>query len=288
MVSIGDRIMKKSTVYINGEQLDINPAEISFYTPTRIVKYNLINQGEVEDLKGINLEKIELNGILPSPTIGRNEEQRSAQEYIDQWNEYAEKGQPIRFIYIGQNWDINMLCSIQSLQWHEIGGCFDIDYTLTLHRWKSIQVKQGTWQRDGRASRETDKTQTSNGKTYTVKQGDTLSHIAKCLLGDSSRWREIYAQNQDTIKNANKIYVGQVILLPDDATGTVSQRSQGTTKSKQSSTKKTTKSKQSTTKKSTSKTNQTASTTIPKVDSNASKSTYKSASEIFDQYKRKR
>lgn len=273
-------------VYINGDQLDINPAEISFCIPTRTAKYNLINQGEIEELKGINLEKIELKGILPSQTIGRDDnEPRSAQEYIDQWTDYAKRGQPVRFIYIGQNWDINMLCSIQSPQWHEIGGCFDVEYTLTLHRWKSIRTKQGTWQNDGQ-TRDTKTTQAQNGATYTVKQGDTLSHIAKCLLGDSSRWREIYTQNQNTIKDPNKIYVGQVILLPDGASGMVSQRTSSSTKNKQSTKK--TSTKKNTSKKPTSESTKAPSATISKVESSTGKGSYMSAGEIFNQYRRKR
>lgn len=282
--------MKKSAVYINGERLDVNPSEILFTTPTRSAKYDLINQGEVEELKGTNLEKIELKGILPSPTVGRNDADiYSAQDHIDRWNQYAKQGQPVRFIYIGQNWDINMLCSIQSPQWREIGGCFDIEYTLTLHRWRSIKTKQGTLREDGRLSREIADTQPSKGKTYTVKQGDTLSHIAKCLLGNSSRWREIYEQNQDTIQNPNKIYVGQVILLPDEASGTVSQRSyQKTVADKKSKTQQNTitSSKQKNTTKAPSTQNINAS--VPKIESTTNKGSYMSAQDVFNQYKRKR
>ena len=52
-------------------------------------------------------------------------------------------------------------------------------------------------------------------KTYTVQNGDTLSSIAKKLLGKASKWRELYEANTDTVKNPNRIYTGQVLIIPD-------------------------------------------------------------------------
>lgn len=49
---------------------------------------------------------------------------------------------------------------------------------------------------------------------YTVKLGDTLSGIAKSYYGTSSRYQDIFARNSDRLKNANLIYVGQIIVLP--------------------------------------------------------------------------
>ena len=49
---------------------------------------------------------------------------------------------------------------------------------------------------------------------YTVKQGDTLWGIAKKLLGDGNRYREIQKENglQDTL-----IRVGMVLKIPSDS-----------------------------------------------------------------------
>jgi LysM repeat protein len=54
-------------------------------------------------------------------------------------------------------------------------------------------------------------------KTYTVKSGDSLSKIAKELLGDANRWREIYKANEDKIKNPDLIYPGQELVIPGAA-----------------------------------------------------------------------
>lgn len=53
--------------------------------------------------------------------------------------------------------------------------------------------------------------------SYTVKPGDSLSAIAARLLGDASKWREIWNLNSQ-ITDPNVIRVGQVIKVPAQAT----------------------------------------------------------------------
>ena len=52
-------------------------------------------------------------------------------------------------------------------------------------------------------------------RTYTVKEGDSLSKIAKAVYGDVNQWKAIYQANQDTIKNPDLIFPGQVLKLPN-------------------------------------------------------------------------
>jgi nucleoid-associated protein YgaU len=63
----------------------------------------------------------------------------------------------------------------------------------------------------GSSSVSLDKTQE---RTYTVVKGDSLSKIAKALMGDARKWRAIHEANKDTIKNPDLIYPGQVIKIP--------------------------------------------------------------------------
>ncbi|HNT77022.1 MAG TPA: LysM peptidoglycan-binding domain-containing protein [Anaerolineae bacterium] len=70
---------------------------------------------------------------------------------------------------------------------------------------------QGVWARGhGAAVREV----AAASQTYVVKAGDSLSKIAKELLGDANRWKEIYEANQDTIKDPNVLSVGQKLVIP--------------------------------------------------------------------------
>ena len=50
---------------------------------------------------------------------------------------------------------------------------------------------------------------------YTVQSGDSLWKIAREQLGDGTRWGELYEANRDTIRDPRRIYVGQVLQVPD-------------------------------------------------------------------------
>jgi nucleoid-associated protein YgaU len=54
----------------------------------------------------------------------------------------------------------------------------------------------------------------SSMKTYTVKQGDTLSAIAKEYLGDANSYMKIFNANKDQLSDPDKIKPGQVLKIP--------------------------------------------------------------------------
>jgi nucleoid-associated protein YgaU len=49
---------------------------------------------------------------------------------------------------------------------------------------------------------------------YTVTSGDTLGAIAKQHYGDASRYPEIFEANKPMLKDADLIYPGQVLRIP--------------------------------------------------------------------------
>jgi nucleoid-associated protein YgaU len=51
-------------------------------------------------------------------------------------------------------------------------------------------------------------------RTYTVKAGDTLSKIAKELLGNANDYMKILEANKDQLSDPNKIKPGQVLRIP--------------------------------------------------------------------------
>jgi nucleoid-associated protein YgaU len=53
--------------------------------------------------------------------------------------------------------------------------------------------------------------------TYTVKPGDTLSKIAKQVLGDANSYMEIFNANRDQLSDPDKIKPGQVLKIPQHA-----------------------------------------------------------------------
>jgi len=51
--------------------------------------------------------------------------------------------------------------------------------------------------------------------TYTVKAGDTLSKIAKEVLGNGNAYMSIFELNRDQLTDPDKIKPGQVLKLPE-------------------------------------------------------------------------
>ena len=49
---------------------------------------------------------------------------------------------------------------------------------------------------------------------YEVKNGDTLSKIAKEVYGDPSLYSKIFEANKDRLKNPDLIQVGQKLRIP--------------------------------------------------------------------------
>ena len=54
-------------------------------------------------------------------------------------------------------------------------------------------------------------------QSYTVQSGDTLSGIAKRLLGNANAYMEIYNANRDQLTDPNVIKPGQVLKIPQHA-----------------------------------------------------------------------
>jgi nucleoid-associated protein YgaU len=52
-------------------------------------------------------------------------------------------------------------------------------------------------------------------ESHKVKTGETLKIIAEAIYGDPEKWELIYRANKDKIKNANIIYPGQILSIPD-------------------------------------------------------------------------
>ena len=52
-------------------------------------------------------------------------------------------------------------------------------------------------------------------RTHKVREGDSLSKIAKDVYGKSSKWTVIYEANSDKIKDPNRIKTGIVLTIPE-------------------------------------------------------------------------
>jgi len=57
------------------------------------------------------------------------------------------------------------------------------------------------------------------GQVMTVSRGDSLWHISQLAYGDGARYTVIYDANHKQIRNPNRIYPGQIFLIPNGKGG---------------------------------------------------------------------
>lgn len=52
------------------------------------------------------------------------------------------------------------------------------------------------------------------GRTYIVRDGDSLSTIAATVYGDASQWRPIFDANRDVLPSESQLQIGQTLRIP--------------------------------------------------------------------------
>jgi nucleoid-associated protein YgaU len=100
--------------------------------------------------------------------------------------------------------------------WKEEGGKIKLwgktEYQLDANRlWDKIKEHPG-WENEVVADLQA--TRTDVYGYHTVKSGDTLSGIAKKLLGSANRYTDIFNANKDQLSDPDKIKVGQKLVIP--------------------------------------------------------------------------
>ncbi|MFD2703820.1 LysM peptidoglycan-binding domain-containing protein, partial [Paenibacillus shunpengii] len=131
-----------------------------------------------------------------------------------------------RFIYSGSPMAINMAVSIEDFTISERAGeAGDVYFSIELkeyrfHNAKKVKVvSKNTSAASNKSLKSSTKTRPDmrvRPETYTVKKGDTLSKIAKQMLGDSSRWKEIQTLNGLTNIQLKTLQIGTVLKLPKE------------------------------------------------------------------------
>lgn len=68
--------------------------------------------------------------------------------------------------------------------------------------------------RSSAAPRESYAAPSKSGRTYTVKNGDTLQKISQKFYGTTKNWRKIYLANKSKLKDPNSLKVGTKLSIP--------------------------------------------------------------------------
>jgi len=191
-------------------RLPINPASITAQTESRMVSFETISAGSMEVPRGIKPARITWDGMFPGAdrrNSGIVENWVDPKTLVGTISGWRRSNARLRLLITET--PINLECFIAAFEHTWQGGHGDCSYRLELveaRRFSAIAT-QGQ-QTQARAVAATP-------RTHTVAQGDTLWRISARLLGNGSRWREIYTLNQAIIgKNPNIIRAGQVLRMP--------------------------------------------------------------------------
>jgi hypothetical protein len=101
--------------------------------------------------------------------------------------------------------------------WKEEGGKLHgsgtVPYSYDKNRiWDKIKTHAG-W--EGEVGADIRIANTDIYGVYTVKSGDTLSHIAKEFLGNANAYNKIFEINKDQLTNPDVIKPGQQLKIPN-------------------------------------------------------------------------
>lgn len=194
----------------NAFRLPVLPAEIELTTSNNHQRININDLGEVllrgkEQLKTMNLASFFPNQDYPFLEYSDVFPPWESVQIIDLWRELEDV---IKLTITGTN--IRFDAVVDSFTYREQDGTGDVYYELSLTEYKWLKTRTKTASKYVKpATKRPAKKVTA--KTYTVKRGDTLSHIALRFTGNAMNYKKIAKANG--IKNPNRISVGQVIKL---------------------------------------------------------------------------
>lgn len=193
----------------------------------------LINEGEVNILKGAKLTDIEFEAEIPQvryPYARYKSGFRTAKYYLGQFESMKQQKTPVSFIVSRRTpggdrlFDTSMKVSLEDYTLTESAkNGFDVKVKFSLKQYRYYGIKTVAIQETAseaapvaevESTRET-KEPLQASQSYTVKKGDSLWAIAKKFYGNGALYTKIYSENQGVIGgNPNLIYPGQVLTIP--------------------------------------------------------------------------
>ena len=211
--------------------LPVPPASFSIQSGNQNQTVSVVRRGEInlwgpEQLETVTIESFFPNQVYEFCSYGFFPQPWDCVNTIVEWRN---SGKPSRLIITDywQGVDINMDVLIESFEKGIKDGSGDVNFYLTLKRYKQINVLeaesiyQPVTKRNSPTATEviSNSSSGSAGKTagtsYTVKDGDTLWDIAKTSYGSGSDWTKIYEANKDTMPDSSSLEIGQVITIPN-------------------------------------------------------------------------
>lgn len=215
-----------------GFQIPVNPSSIEMGDGISSATYNVAGLGEINVIKDPKLTEYSFSSIFPvqpypfvnadilldSMTVN-GVKTNGYVYYITKW--MATK-RPIRFVFTGDSFDINVGASIESFDWKEVAGSGgDIEYTLKLKKYVFYAAKKVIYTKDTKSEavnkivkqeRHNDK---QAPKTHALLAGETLWLVAKKYLGNANLWPQIQTLNNIPNGKLKSLRIGMMLQLPE-------------------------------------------------------------------------
>lgn len=204
-------------------RLPVGPPEFTIQSGNMNQSVTVVRRGELNLWGPEMLEGITLQTFFPlhyTPGLCSYDGFPAPWDCVKMIDDWRNSGKPLRIIIVDRklNVDINMEVLIESFDKGMKDATGDVYFTLVLKRYKKITIPDAPILQQPTVTRNTptSKLPPANGaqKSYTVVKGDTLWGIAKKHYGNGSQWPKIHNANKDKIKDPNKIYPGQVFIIP--------------------------------------------------------------------------
>lgn len=220
--------------YLDNMLLPVTPSKLTIKINNQNKTYNLINDSEINVLKSPGLSEIDIEFSLPNikyPYAVYKNGFETADVFLSKLEKLKTGLKPFQFIVVrntpngGALFGTNIKVSLEEYTIKEDAKeGYDVIVSVKLKQYReystktcNITIKKQVQMVNNREIGNSPAPTTQN-KTYTVVQGDTLWAIAKKFYGNGSKYGMIYNANKDKIKNPNLIYPGQVLIIPVDGT----------------------------------------------------------------------
>lgn len=217
-------------VYIDDMLLPVPPQKIPVKYPGQNKTVTLINGEVINLLRPPGLAEISIDVIIPQmdyPCAVWDGSVSDAEDFLSRLKDLKEGGGSFEFIVIRNGpgrsfFDTNMDVTLEDYKVSDdVKEGVDLAVSLTLKEYRhyGTQIMNIKLIEDEEVPLASQEEPARAGEappvnSYTVQKGDCLWSIAKRLLGDGSRWKEIYNANTDKVSNPNRIYPGQVLTIP--------------------------------------------------------------------------
>lgn len=221
-------------LYLDGLVFPVAPEKFQTSIKNQNKTINVINEDEINILKNPGLTEFSFELLLPNMKYPfaeyPNNEFQKALYYLEKLKSLKANLHPFRLLFTRSLpdgtplFDTDLSVSLEDYNIvDDAKNGFDIVVSIKLKQFKDYGLKKVTVSEKTQSGsttetkkvatvqkqRQAPKTPTS--KNHTVKKGDTLWMIAKRYYGDSGKYSVIAKKNN--IKNPNRIYPGQVLVL---------------------------------------------------------------------------